>query len=103
MKETSNRRAVIVGIFITLGLLIVIAGVLTLGGQKKAFVSAIHVSATFSDIGGVQTGNNIWYSGVKVGTVKKITFIEHNKIRVDLNIEEKSAQFIHKEIGRAHV
>lgn len=98
MKETSNRRAVIVGIFITLGLLIVIAGVLTLGGQKKAFVSAIHVSATFSDIGGVQTGNNIWYSGVKVGTVKKITFIEHNKIRVDLNIEEKSAQFIHKDV-----
>ena len=98
MKETSNRRAVIVGIFITIGLLIVIVGVLTLGGQKKAFVSAVHVSATFNDIGGVQTGNNVWYSGVKVGTVKKITFIEHNKIRVDLNIEEKSAQFIHKDV-----
>jgi phospholipid/cholesterol/gamma-HCH transport system substrate-binding protein len=98
MKESSNRRSVIVGIFIFIGLLIVVVGVLTLGGQKKAFVSAVHVTATFSDIGGVQTGNNIWYSGVKVGTVKKITFIEHDKILVDLNIEEKSARFIHKDV-----
>lgn len=98
MKETSNRRSVIVGIFIFIGLLIVIVGVLTLGGQKKAFVSAIRVTATFSDIGGVQTGNNVWYSGVKVGTVKKITFVEHNKIQVDMNIEKSSAQFIHKDV-----
>jgi len=98
MKESSNRRSVIVGIFIVLGLLIVIAGVLTLGGQKKAFVSAVRVTATFNDVGGVQTGNNVWYSGVKVGTVKKITFIEHNKIQIDLNIEKSSAQFIHKDV-----
>lgn len=98
MKETSNRRSVIVGIFITLGLLIVITGVLTLGGQKKAFVSAVRVTAIFNDIGGVQTGNSVWYSGVKVGNVKKITFLEHNKIEVVLNIEEKSARFIHKDV-----
>ncbi|MBW8682946.1 MlaD family protein [Chitinophaga rhizophila] len=98
MKETSNRRSVIVGIFIFIGLLIVIVGVLTLGGQKKAFVQAVRVTATFKDIGGVQTGNNVWYSGVKVGTVKKITFLEHDKIEVAINVEEKSARFIHKDV-----
>jgi phospholipid/cholesterol/gamma-HCH transport system substrate-binding protein len=99
MKETSNRRSVIVGIFITLGLLIVIVGVLTLGGQKKAFVSAIQVKVLFNNVSGVQKGNNVWYSGVKVGTVKKITFLSHDKIEMILNIEEKSAQFIHKDVA----
>ncbi|SHN32355.1 MlaD family protein [Chitinophaga sp. CF418] len=98
MKESSNRRAVIVGIFIVIGLLIVITGVLTLGGQKKAFVKAVRVTAIFNDVGGVQTGNNVWYSGVKVGNVKKITFLEHNKIEVAMNIEESSAKFIHKDV-----
>ena len=32
-----NRRAVTVGIFVFLGLIIFIVGVLTLGGQKKTF------------------------------------------------------------------
>jgi phospholipid/cholesterol/gamma-HCH transport system substrate-binding protein len=98
MKESSNRRSVIVGIFIFLGLAIVIVGVLTLGRQKKAFVQAVSVTAIFGDIGGVQTGNNVWYSGVKVGTVKRITFLEHNKIEVAMNIEKSSAQFIHKDV-----
>lgn len=98
MKESSNRRSVIVGIFIAIGLLIVIVGVLTLGGQKKAFVKAVQVTAIFNDVGGVQTGNNVWYSGVKVGNVKKITFLEHNKIEVVMNIEESSAKFIHKDV-----
>ncbi|PSL25805.1 MlaD family protein [Chitinophaga ginsengisoli] len=98
MKESSNRRSVIVGLFIVIGLLIVIAGVLTLGGQKKAFVKAVRVTAIFKDIGGVQTGNNVWYSGVKVGNVKRITFLEHDKIEVALNIEESSAKFIHKDV-----
>lgn len=98
MKESSNRRSVIVGIFIVIGLLIVITGVLTLGGQKKAFVKAVRVTAIFKDIGGVQTGNNVWYAGVKVGNVKRITFLEHDKIEVVMNIEESSARFIHKDV-----
>jgi len=98
MKESSNRRSVIVGIFIVIGLLIVITGVLTLGGQKKAFVKAVRVTAIFKDIGGVQTGNNVWYSGVKVGNVKRITFLQHDKIEVAMNIEESSARFIHKDV-----
>lgn len=98
MKESSNRRSVIVGIFIVIGLLIVITGVLTLGGQKKAFVKAVRVTAIFKDIGGVQTGNNVWYAGVKVGNVKRITFLQHDKIEVAMNIEESSARFIHKDV-----
>lgn len=98
MKETSNRRSVIVGIFIFIGLLIVLVGVLALGGQKKAFVKAIQVTAIFSNVSGVQAGNIVWYSGVKVGSVKKITFLTHDSIEVLMNIEKSSAPFIRKDV-----
>ena len=37
MTMNQNKKAVTVGIFVFLGLVIFIAGVLTLGGQKKTF------------------------------------------------------------------
>lgn len=98
MKETSNRRSVIVGIFIFIGLLIIVVAVLTLGGQKKTFVKAIQVTAIFDNVSGVQAGNNVWYSGVKVGTVKKVTFLTHDSIEVLMNIEKSSSQFIRKDV-----
>lgn len=60
-----------VGIFVFLGLLILLIGVLTLGGEKNTFEKKITVKAIFDDVGGLQTGNNVWFSGVKIGTVKK--------------------------------
>ncbi|SHL34503.1 phospholipid/cholesterol/gamma-HCH transport system substrate-binding protein [Chitinophaga jiangningensis] len=99
MKDTSNRRSVIVGIFILIGVLIFIAAILTLGGQKKAFVSAIRVKAIFKDVNGLAEGNNVWYSGVKVGTVKKITFVRHDEILVEMNVEKSAAKYIHKDVA----
>ncbi len=64
-----------VGVFIFIGLAIFIAGIFTLGGQKKTFEKKIEVRALFTDVGGLQEGNNVWFSGVKVGTVKKINII----------------------------
>ena len=74
MKQSNTKRAVIVGIFIFLGLAILIAGVLTLGGQQNTFQKKITVRAVFDDVGGLLTGNNVWFSGVKIGTVKKNHF-----------------------------
>jgi len=97
MKSTSNRRAAIVGIFILLGLAIFIVTILTLGSQKKTFESSITVKSFFDDVNGLQKGNNIWFSGVKVGTVKKVTLTGKGKVEVDMNIESHSRQFIRKD------
>jgi phospholipid/cholesterol/gamma-HCH transport system substrate-binding protein len=96
MKQTSNRRAVTVGIFIFLGLLILIVGVLTLGGQKSTFEKKITIRAIFDDVGGLQTGNNVWFSGVKIGTIKKMTFRGGSQVEVIMNVEKKNQQYIRK-------
>ena len=91
-----NKRSVLVGLFVLIGIVILVLGIMTLGGQQKKFVKAIHVKAVFDDIGGLQPGNNIWFSGVKIGTVRKINFYGDSQVEVEMNVEEKVVEFIRK-------
>ncbi len=96
MKSTKNSRAVIVGIFILIGIAIFVVTILTLGGQRKTFEKSITVKAIFDDINGLQKGNNIWFSGVKIGTVRKISFYGNSQVEVEMKIEENAQQYIRK-------
>lgn len=92
-----NKRSVIVGIFVFLGIAILVAGILTLGGQQKKFVKTIQLEAVFDDIGGLQTGNNVWFSGVKIGTVRKINFYGDSQVEIEMNVEKEVVDFIRKD------
>ncbi|WP_025761285.1 MlaD family protein [Dyadobacter tibetensis] len=94
--ETREKRSIKVGLFVVLGTLIFVAGVLTIGNMKKLFGSTITVKTIFDDVNGLKSGNNIWYSGVKIGTVKSIRFMNGSQVEVLLNIEDKSKEFIRK-------
>ncbi len=74
MRSNNKKRSVILGAFIVGGVAIFITGLLTLGNQKKTFEKKVTVKATFNDVGGLHVGNNVWYLGVKVGTIKKMQF-----------------------------
>lgn len=95
--KSENKRNVLVGIFVFLGIAILVAGILTLGGQQKKFVKAIHLKAVFDDIGGLQSGNNVWFSGVKIGTVRKINFYGDSQVEIEMNVEEEVVEFIRKD------
>ena len=97
MQVTDNRRKTIVGTFIFIGLAIFVVGIFTLGSQKKVFVKSFSVNVVFDDIQGLKTGNNVWFSGVKVGTIKKIQFFGTSEVQVFMNIEEQTHQYIHKD------
>lgn len=96
MRSTGNRRAVIVGIFIFLGLAIFIWTVLTLGSQKNTFQNSITIKTYFQNVNGLQKGNNIWFSGVKVGTIDQVDLIGNGKVQVIMSIGEKSVPYIHR-------
>jgi phospholipid/cholesterol/gamma-HCH transport system substrate-binding protein len=97
MKAVQGKRAVIVGIFIFLGIVILMAGILVLGGQRKTFEKTITLNAIFNDVSGLQKGNNIWFSGVKVGTVKKLKLVSNSRVEVEMRLEQQSGDFIHKD------
>ena len=92
-----NKKAITVGIFIFIAIAIFIAGVLALGGQNKTFAKTVSLRAVFNDVNGLQSGNNIWLSGVKVGTIKKISFISNAQVEVEMNVETKYQQYVHKD------
>lgn len=97
MNTERNKRTVIVGLFVTIGLLILLVGIFTLGGQKKSFVPSITVQAVFDNVNGLQKGDNVWFSGVKVGIVKSVEFNGSSQIKVTMHIERKAQEFIRKD------
>jgi len=98
MKEPSNnKRGIAVGAFIIIGLLFLLGGVLSVGNLHSTFQKKMTISTVFTDVNGLQEGNNIWFSGVKIGTVKKLELIGESKVLVIMNINIESHQFIRKD------
>jgi phospholipid/cholesterol/gamma-HCH transport system substrate-binding protein len=96
METSARKRSITVGLFVILGIIIFVVGVLTIGSMKKVFASSITIQSIFHDVNGLKQGNNVWYSGVKIGTVKKIRFLDNSQVEVIMNIEEKSQEFVRK-------
>ena len=99
MAATDNRKAITVGIFLAVGLVIFLLGIFTLGGQQKSFEKNIHISAIFEDVSGLKKGNDVWFSGVKVGTISSIKFVGISKVDVKMKIDQATQQYIHRNSG----
>lgn len=95
--RNDNKKSVIVGIFVLVGIIIFVTGVLTLGGQQKKFVKSIRLNAVFDDVAGLQTGNNVWFSGVKIGTVRNINFYGDSQVEIVMAVESKVKDYIRKD------
>lgn len=97
MSTNERKRALTVGLFVLIGLLILVAGILVLGTQQNKFSKNLVVTTYFHDVKGLKVGNNVWFSGVKVGIIKEITFQSINDVKVVMHIEQKSSDFIRKD------
>ena len=98
MNKADNKRSIVVGLFVLIGLIILVAGILVMGTQQNKFSKNLKVTTRFHDVKGLKVGNNVWFSGVKVGIIKEIAFESVDDVRVVLNIEEKNSQFIRKDV-----
>lgn len=97
MIESPNKRAVIVGIFVLTGLVFLLAAVLVVGNLRETFKRKMEVVSLFEDVAGLQKGNNIWLSGVKIGTVESLDFYGESKVEVSMSIDRKAQQHIPKD------
>ena len=95
MKNSPNKRAVIVGLFIFVGLLLLVVCVLIIGNLHETFQKKTEIVTLFDDVSGLQVGNNIWFSGVKIGTVSSLKFYADRKVKVLMKVEDKAVPYIH--------
>jgi phospholipid/cholesterol/gamma-HCH transport system substrate-binding protein len=85
------------GVFVTLGMVIFILAVYFVGERQQMFRKTFHLSGVFRDVGGLQAGNNVRFSGINVGTVADINVVSDSSVRVDIMIDESIRKFIKKD------
>jgi phospholipid/cholesterol/gamma-HCH transport system substrate-binding protein len=97
MNNLSNKRTVWVGLFVTIGFTFLIAGILIIGNLHETFKKKMKVTALFDNVGGLQTGNNVWFSGVKIGTVSGLQFYKESQVKVTIKFDVKAQEYIRKD------
>jgi len=96
MEKTASEK-IKLGFFVISGLMLFILVVYFIGNKQKMFGSTDHVTAVFSNVNGLQLGNNVRYSGINIGTVRGIDMINDTTINVDMIIDKSMFQHIRKD------
>jgi phospholipid/cholesterol/gamma-HCH transport system substrate-binding protein len=94
--EKSISRNIRLGIFVTIGTLILIYALYMIGSKKNFFGSTFRVNAMFHNVNGLMAGNNVRFAGIDVGTVESVQIINDSLIKVVMVIETKDEKFISK-------
>src|SRR5664280_1673714 len=83
----ANKTSTIkIGIFISIGIAILIIAVFLLGDKNAMFKSTFDVKAYFRDIQGLRSGAIVRLSGIDVGSVKKIQIMSDTTGRVEVTM-----------------
>lgn len=96
MKKTAGEKFKL-GAFVSIGLLIFILAIYFIGQRQNLFAKTFTLSTNFTNVNGLIPGNNVRYSGINVGTVKRIRMINDSVINVAMIIEEKMINHIKKD------
>lgn len=94
-KETTNRAKL--GLFIVTGIILFMAAIYFIGAKQQLFNSTFRVSTQFSDVSGLQVGNNVRFAGITVGTIENIEIVNDTTVKVDMIVSSDTKKFIRKD------
>ncbi|WP_224999601.1 MlaD family protein [Cesiribacter sp. SM1] len=97
MSEQDNRRNARLGFFVLIGVIVFLIGIFFIGSARNLFSSNITLYVLFNNVSGLQRGNNIWLSGVKIGTVSDVDIATDSLVLVSLKVRERDQKFINKD------
>lgn len=95
--QKDNRHKIKLGIFVSVGLFLFIAGIYFIGAKQQLFNKTFQISGIFKDVNGLQVGNNVRFSGINVGVIESIQIVSDTSVRVDFSIDEATRKFIKKD------
>ncbi len=85
------------GMFVTVGLLLVVAAVYVIGAQKNLFNPTFRVKTIFRNVSGLKIGSNVRFSGINIGTVDFIQIETDTSVKVEVIIQKEVQKFIRKD------
>ncbi len=93
--EVGNKLRL--GIFVSVAVSLFIIVIYVIGNGRHMFTKTFHINGTFKDLGGLQIGNNVRFTGMNVGTVSKVEIVTDSTVRVDMVIEKDVQKFIRQD------
>ncbi|WP_017730452.1 MlaD family protein [Nafulsella turpanensis] len=97
MSEKNDRKNAKLGIFVLVSLILFLIGIFFIGNARDLFNPTIEIHTAFKDVGGLTRGNNVWLSGVKIGTVREVRIASDSIVAVTLGIRENDRRFINED------
>jgi phospholipid/cholesterol/gamma-HCH transport system substrate-binding protein len=94
MDTHTQKFKIRLGLFVAGGLTLFVLAIFIIGKQKNLFNPVFKITATFSNVSGLQVGNNVRFSGINVGSVEDIVIVNDTSVRVNLVIKKDVWQFI---------
>jgi phospholipid/cholesterol/gamma-HCH transport system substrate-binding protein len=82
------------GTFVLGGLLFLVMLLYMIGKNRNLFGDTYVLKSRFENIQGLVPGNNVRYSGIQAGTVKKLTILDDTLIEVTMIIDTKMKKVI---------
>jgi phospholipid/cholesterol/gamma-HCH transport system substrate-binding protein len=82
------------GLFVIAGLFFLILLLYMIGKNRHLFGANYLLTARFENVQGLKSGHNVRYSGIEIGTVKKVSFINDTVIEVSMLIDDKMKSII---------
>ncbi len=97
MQQTKSQK-IRLGIFVLISTLFLIIALYYIGSKQNLFGRTFRITAEFKNVNGLMLGNNVRFSGINVGTVKKIEMKNDSTIYVDMVIENKVLPHLKKNV-----
>ncbi len=94
--EKSSVQKIRLGLFVILGLVLLMLAVYFIGNKQSILGGSFKVKAVFKNVNGLQTGNNVRFSGITVGTVQEIEMLNDTTIIVIMTIDDAMQQHLRK-------
>lgn len=95
MRNDTNKT-IRVGFFVAAAITIFVLAIYFIGSKNNFFSSKIEIKSVFKDVKGVVQGNNIRFSGINIGNVKKIEMTSDSTVELTMTIREDYTNFIYK-------
>lgn len=91
-----NFPSVRLGIFILLGITLLVVGIFLIGQKNALFSSTFKVKSYFKDIQGLRTGTTVRLSGIDVGSVSNVEIVNDTtgRVQVTMDLQTDIQRFI---------
>lgn len=95
MKNAASEKLRL-GIFVVTGTVLLVSALYFIGNRQNLFTQNIAIYSYFNNVNGLQSGNNVRYSGINIGTVGKTEILSDTVIKVEMRIQAKMSKIIKK-------